>query len=325
MAITTNDIWFETQRRAVLYKSTTVMPDNSLLGYDGDPSQADKDNSDGEQLLYYSAQGSMYMDSSGTVYLKQTTPDGWVVLGSGGGGGSGSGAIGPDLDLAGELTVGSGLTATGDTVLFADVTLGADNNTITLGGQVDGDIIPTLDSEYNIGSHTLKYDKIFADTVIVDTISSTNAERLHVLSRGSFVIDTPSAGEREFICMQQDNFAGDAKYGDVDNQHAFVLPYNGHVKRVILRAGASTGDEVIIGIHTNNGLTPANGYSYTYFAQSPVEEISKSIAGNNVSTVYNFTPSSSGRTGDTIGISVSAGTAIDATSITIVLGLDEST
>lgn len=329
MAISTDDIWFEVQRRAVIYKSTTVMPDQSLLGFNGNPNSVDKDANSGEQLLYYAAQGSLYMDDNGNIYNKKSKPNTWNVI-AGAATGSGGGYDGGDLEIQGDLSITGGLTADGPSAVFGEILLGANNNVITLGGDVDGDITPSIDNTYTLGNQDQKYKEIHVSTIFADNISVSGdtdiqvTESLHVLSRGAFVIDTPAAQEREYVSMQQDNFGGDAKYQDLDHSHAFVLPYDGYVKRIILRAGASVNDNVIIGVHTNNGLSPANGYSYSYFAQEPVQEISKKISGNNQPTVYNFNESASASTGETLGVSISADSAIDATSITIVLSLDES-
>ena len=83
MAITIDNIWFETQRRIALYKTGTVMPDSSLLGYDGDPNAVDRVNSDGELLLYYSSQGSLFQQSTGDMWRKSSSPNTWVTIGSG--------------------------------------------------------------------------------------------------------------------------------------------------------------------------------------------------------------------------------------------------
>lgn len=309
------------------------MPDQSLLGFNGNPNSVDKDANPGEQLLYYSAQGSLYMDDNGNIYNKKSKPNTWNVIAGAAAGGGGSSYTGGDLDVTGDVTITGGLTADGPSAVFGEILLGADDNIITIGGKVDGDITPSISETYNIGTPQLKYNEIHADTIFVDTISSTDGkvfgsdttDRMHVLSRGAFVIDTPAAQEREFICMQQDNFGGDATYSQLDHSHAFVLPYNGYIKRIILRAGASSNDDVIIGVHTNNGLSPSNGYSYAYFAEQPVEERLNNITGNNIPVVYNFTESASGAAGDTVGISISADSAIDATSITVVMSFDETT
>ena len=74
--------WFEIQRRVVLYKSTTSMPDNTQLGYDGNPNSATNSSTAGEKLLYNSPQGTLYQQSNGVMWRKQLMQNTWVELGS---------------------------------------------------------------------------------------------------------------------------------------------------------------------------------------------------------------------------------------------------
>ena len=97
MAITVDQLWFETQRRAIIYKAGTVMPDDSLLGYEGDPNNVDQNNSDGELLIYYAGQGTLYQQSTGEMWRKTLTPNTWSQLGAGGGGGYTGGDGGGDV------------------------------------------------------------------------------------------------------------------------------------------------------------------------------------------------------------------------------------
>ena len=77
---------FELERRVILFKPDTTMPDNSLLGYDGNPNLVDENNSDGEYLLYHSPIGTMYIQFNGVEWRKKSLPNEWVELGSGSGG-----------------------------------------------------------------------------------------------------------------------------------------------------------------------------------------------------------------------------------------------
>jgi hypothetical protein len=81
MATVANN-WFEIERRVVVFKTTTTMPDNSLLGYDGNPNNAVAGNTPGETLLYNSPLPTFYFQSNGTLWVKDTSPNGWSILGS---------------------------------------------------------------------------------------------------------------------------------------------------------------------------------------------------------------------------------------------------
>ena len=400
--ISIDDLWFELQRRVPLYKTGTTMPDGSLLGYDGDPNDADKDNSPGELLVYYSPQGTLYQESGGNMWRKSETPNVWLPVGSAGGGGSGDNVKydsvyntvsatsacwydtckGGNLEVTGDINITGSATVSGDIVIDGDSILigsGVDTALIIPFGKFDGDLIPSLTHTYDIGTTDLRWNALYTShvdttstlsrTVTSDTISfigeeptgpisptspigidaevetidytdvknfkethtvvSTYSaqwthEHIHMLSRGSFTMDTPAtdAGfgtEREFLCMQSNNFAGDAKYNNLNHTHALVLPFDTQIKKIVIRASATAGDDVQVGIHSNRGLEPIDGYAYTYFLEQPIETQTINFEENFQTKIVTFTQNASAHEGDTIGISLSAETAINATSITIVL------
>ncbi len=87
-----NDLAFEMERRGVVFHRDTSMPDDSQLGYIGDPNACVAGNSDGEFLLYNSPSGTTYLDKTTSPYDSwtkiQDIPGGlWVEDGSGGSGG----------------------------------------------------------------------------------------------------------------------------------------------------------------------------------------------------------------------------------------------
>lgn len=288
----------------------------------------------------------------------------------------GGGYNGGDLYVDGKLTVDNDVNLATDTI-----TLGLDEMTsiIIPSGKFDGDLVPTLDTTYDVGTDALRWQTIWSDSnvsretlsdavsseticllgeqtgmstvspsvpggdreveclslqdirdfkgahTIVNTYSAQwTKEHIHLLSRGSFTVDTPSTNagfgtEREFLCMQSNNFAGDATYSELNHTHTLVLPFDTHIKKIVLRASATAGDDVKIGIHSNRGLEAADGYAYVFFMEKPIEEQMVTFQENFQTKVITFSPQASAREGDTIGISLSAQTAIDATSVTIVL------
>jgi hypothetical protein len=84
---------FEIARRVVMFKSGTVMPDNSLLDYNGDPNNATT-STNGEKLLRNSPIGTLYIEDDGTMWRKTVlSTNTWSELGTGSGGsGSGGGS-----------------------------------------------------------------------------------------------------------------------------------------------------------------------------------------------------------------------------------------
>lgn len=80
-----DDLLFETERRVILFKSNTKMPDGSQLGYNGDPNNAVESNSDGEFLIYNCPNGSRYQEDDGTQWYKKSQPNLWETFGGRGG------------------------------------------------------------------------------------------------------------------------------------------------------------------------------------------------------------------------------------------------
>ncbi len=72
----------ELERRVVLFNPNTTLPGGAPLGYDGNPADADPNNSDGEFLLYWSPQGTRYQTSTGVQYYKRVFPDQWDIFAS---------------------------------------------------------------------------------------------------------------------------------------------------------------------------------------------------------------------------------------------------
>lgn len=93
-----------------------------------------------------------------------------------------------DLSVAGLLSVtgdisGSNLNLTGNATIDGNIVLGgninigdADTDTITLGGEITSNIIPDVDSTYDLGSTSKRWANIYADALTGDTIAlSSNA------------------------------------------------------------------------------------------------------------------------------------------------------
>ena len=86
---TLDSLQFEMERRVILFKPTTTMPDLSQLGYNADPNLIVTPSTPGEELIYYSPNNTRYVnyDPSGNTvqeWYKHSQPSGWNPLGSGG-------------------------------------------------------------------------------------------------------------------------------------------------------------------------------------------------------------------------------------------------
>ena len=76
-------VQFEVERGFKLLKSTTTMPDNSQLGYDGDPNLAVLNTTAGQSLLHHSPLGTGFIQQDGTGWQKveQTAGGLWKKVG----------------------------------------------------------------------------------------------------------------------------------------------------------------------------------------------------------------------------------------------------
>lgn len=86
---TINDLLFELERRVILFTPETKMPDESALGYRGDPNDVSAGETDGQFLLYHCPVSTRYahQDINGNLvqeWVKTTKPNVWGPLGSGG-------------------------------------------------------------------------------------------------------------------------------------------------------------------------------------------------------------------------------------------------
>ena len=72
---------FELQRRIVLFRPGTVMPDGSSLGFDGNPNAVtdipSESRTPGEILIYTCPINSRYGDSAGNQWYKKEAPNTW--------------------------------------------------------------------------------------------------------------------------------------------------------------------------------------------------------------------------------------------------------
>ena len=72
---------FEIERRLISLKYNTNMPDNTILGYDGDPNLVVNNSNPGQTLIYNVALGATFLQSTGQLWYKQELPCKWVLIG----------------------------------------------------------------------------------------------------------------------------------------------------------------------------------------------------------------------------------------------------
>ena len=84
---------FELERRTVLFKKNTTMPDSSQLNFDGNPNTVSNGATQGETLIYNCPLGTHFQQSTGEMFYKTSLPNTWTQVGSG------SGAVSKFTDL----------------------------------------------------------------------------------------------------------------------------------------------------------------------------------------------------------------------------------
>ena len=146
----------------------------------------------------------------------------------------------------------------------------------------------------------------------------------HVLPGGAFAIDTPGAGEeREYLALSSGVFGGDAKYDSLNYSHILILPYDTTVKKVLLRSAGSQNDDVTVGIHSNrDGVTSTE---LKFFVEEPLEDVTHTFTNNNETAIFTYAEDTSANAGETLGLSISGTSAINATTVTMVLEYDKTT
>jgi hypothetical protein len=79
---TLESLLFEMERRVILFKSTTTMPDATQLGFNADPNTAISGDTPGQTLIYNCPMGTRYAQDDGTQWYKKTMPNTWATFGS---------------------------------------------------------------------------------------------------------------------------------------------------------------------------------------------------------------------------------------------------
>ena len=184
---TLDSLQFEMERRVILFKPTTTMPDLSQLGYNADPNLVVTPSTPGEQLIYYSPNNTRYVnyDASGNTvqeWYKHSQPNGWRELGSGGGSIYGTDSSTWQLDMGASGVILQSDGSSNLTIKDADGSLG----TLIIGAlkigsvtgylrAVDGSIIvDTSIGNLLTGVGTLTGDDLTKDFIINHNINSNN-------------------------------------------------------------------------------------------------------------------------------------------------------
>src|SRR6056297_3332847 len=97
-----DNLQFEIERRAIQLKYNTNMPDDTILGYDGNPNSVVNGNTPGETLIYNVAQGATFLQSNGDWWQKKALPNTWEKIGG----------VGSNTGQVASATIAPGTTQT---------------------------------------------------------------------------------------------------------------------------------------------------------------------------------------------------------------------
>jgi len=78
---TTEELLFEVQRRIILFTKNTELPDETLLGYEGNPNNVINGATAGQTLIYTCPRGTLYMQiDTGELWVKEAMQNVWVQV-----------------------------------------------------------------------------------------------------------------------------------------------------------------------------------------------------------------------------------------------------
>ena len=132
---TLDSLQFEMERRVILFKPTTTMPDLSQLGYNADPNLIVTPSTPGETLLYNCPNNTRYVnyDASGNTvqeWYKHSQPNYWLPLGGVSGTFVKESSLGPDFAW--------------DSSGFLEVSIGPSSSMLTYDGSIIGNDVTTI-------------------------------------------------------------------------------------------------------------------------------------------------------------------------------------
>ena len=91
---------------------------------------------------------------------------------------TGTSTLTGNVTASNDVSVGGSLTVTGDATINGNLTFGnADTDSITIGAEIDSDLIPNTDGTYDLGSSTKEWQDLFIDgTANIDSLVADTAD-----------------------------------------------------------------------------------------------------------------------------------------------------
>lgn len=177
-----------------------------------------------------------------------------------------------NINITGTITSSGNITTQGNVVVQGNITLGNESaDSISLGGEVNSDIIPKINNNYDLGSSTKRWDTIHANNVFADLEGNVRA------ADSTILVDAASGVLRGTLQGSVSNPGQTAVQGNVignvegDLTGSVRAPNN----TVIVDAGTDGTDAVFYGTFIGTLDGPVDGvvllagtYSNPSFIQS---------------------------------------------------------
>jgi len=233
--------------------------------------------SNADRLLITPLEGELvYTTDSKLIYIGDGATVGGVLVGIQ--------ALGSNLNLAGNDIVGTGnINITGTITASGDINLGdgVGGDTIGIQGNITSNLLPNVDSNYNIGSGSLRWNNIFSTGV--DVGGQINAETIN----SNIVADDSTISYNKASNTFNGVFNGDLSgsvFGDdstllVDGVNSKIV---GAVTTPNLKIEADGTDISLLTISSNVvGATGANDIVFESYGGSTLSRTNV-VAGNAV-------------------------------------------
>lgn len=153
-------------------------------------------------------------------------------------------------NVTGDLNVSGNVNATGNVTIGGNITIGDNlSDTITINAAIKSDIIPELDSAYDIGSFSFRWRSLYANNFYADALNTSSLNIGDIVFYDNVI--TTTAGQDLYI---DGNSAGGVRLGNfkiVDNSITNVVS-----GAISLLVQSGTGYFKIQG---TNGFVPPKG------------------------------------------------------------------
>lgn len=203
---------------------------------------------------------------------------------------TGTGAV----EFNSNVNVYGNIHATGNITADGNITLGnANTDTVSFGGEVNSDILPSASVSYNIGSSSLKWSNVWTNVVNANTFNINTFTANSLVTSG-----TPS------ITISGNTISANATNTDIN----FTTSGTGGLQIGNFRFYNNAISNTVANSVTNF-VEPSYNFTASIAPAAPITLVSATIIGNTLT----FTSSSGGTVG--VGQLITGGTALAGTII----------